>query len=111
MGGLPILAAALTSCEIQPSLCAEAAPEPDASRAANISTRLHDPEVENLRVVFELLDTGCTGKIHFEHLVLHSGMKDEVLKGFMRRASKEGIDRYHFPKTVCREREGGFYER
>ena len=65
--------------------------------------RLQDPEVENLRVVFELLDTGCTGKIHFEHFVLHSGMKDEVLKGFMRRASKEGIDRYHFPKTVCRE--------
>ena len=63
--------------------------------------RLQDPEVENLRVVFELLDTGCTGKIHFEHFVLHSGMKDEVLKGFMRRASKEGITTdITFPKLV-----------
>ena len=50
---------------------------------------------------FELLDTGCTGKIHFEHFVLHSGMKDEVLKGFMRRASKEGITTdITFPKLV-----------
>ena len=40
MGALPILAAALTSCEIQPSLCAEAAPEPDASRAC---TALNEP--------------------------------------------------------------------
>jgi hypothetical protein len=45
-----------------------------------------DPEIENLRQVFEALDTNSTGKISFENFLLNSGMKGEVFKGFNRRA-------------------------